>query len=365
MSKQSEHTFATIEEVVKELQLGKMIILVDDEDRENEGDFVIAAEFITAEIVVQMNRLASGIITVPMSGERLRELSVDLMVQDNIESMCTAFTITVDAKDDITTGSSAQDRAITIQKLADPSSNAHDFVRPGHVNPLRAQKGGVLKRAGHTEASLDLMKLAGLQPVGVLCEIMNDEGEMSRMSELFELAEKMDLKVASIADLIRYRRRNEKLVFETKHEQLSTEYGAFSVHHYESIVDDGNYTAFVLGDITEREDVLVRMHAASITKDLISSLNTKQNSTFHASLAQIAEEGAGVLLYIESSKTLTNSIPSDERDYGIGAQILSQLGISKVRLLTNNPVKRAGIEGFDLKIIDNVPITKNASTLPQ
>ncbi len=348
--------FHSIEEAIRDLQAGKMIILVDDEDRENEGDFVLAAEYITPHVIVLMNRCASGIITVPMPQERLRDLHLDLMVQDNTESMCTAFTVTVDAKEGITTGSSAFDRAVTIRKLADPRSGPRDFVRPGHVNPLRAQKGGVLKRAGHTEASSDLMRLAGLQPVGVLCEIMGDSGEMLRLPELYELSLRLGLKLVSIADLIRYRRRTEKLIYKTGEGELKTRYGQFRVYHYQSLVDDGFYTAFVQGDIAEAQDLLVRIHLASLTGDLMASLNTEESSILHLALEKIATAGCGVLLYIEAPHP-HKSLPSDERDYGIGAQILGDLGIKQIRLLTNHPVKRAGLDGFGLKIVDYIPLT--------
>lgn len=348
--------FHSIEEAIRDLQAGKMIILVDDEDRENEGDFVLAAEYITPHVIVLMNRCASGIITVPMPQERLRDLHLDLMVQDNTESMCTAFTVTVDAKEGITTGSSAFDRAVTIRKLADPRSVPRDFVRPGHVNPLRAQKGGVLKRAGHTEASSDLMRLAGLQPVGVLCEIMGDSGEMLRLPELYELSLRLGLKLVSIADLIRYRRRTEKLIYKTGEGELKTRYGQFRVYHYQSLVDDGFYTAFVQGDIAEAQDLLVRIHLASLTGDLMASLNTEESSILHLALEKIATAGCGVLLYIEAPHP-HKSLPSDERDYGIGAQILGDLGIKQIRLLTNHPVKRAGLDGFGLKIVDYIPLT--------
>lgn len=353
---QEEMKFATVEELIAELQEGRMIIIVDDEDRENEGDLVVAGEFITTEMIVQMNRYASGIITVPMLPERLRDLNIDLMVQDNVESMCTAFTITVDAKNDISTGSSAHDRMVTIRKLADPDSSARDFVRPGHINPLRAQKGGVLKRAGHTEVAIDLLRLAGLEPVGVLCEIMDDTGEMSRLAALQELATKMGLKLGTIADVIRYRRRTEKLVQHISTETLETRFGDFQVHHYESMVDDGHYTAFVKGAIDPEQAPLVRMHAASITNDLLSSLSVKQGDSFQRSMEKIAEEGQGILLYIEKMKQQSTRTPTDERDYGIGAQILSELGLRRMRILTNNPTKRAALDGFDLEIVDYISI---------
>ncbi len=359
-----KHHFASIEEVVEDLKQGKMIILVDDEDRENEGDLVIAAEFITPEVIVQMNRFASGIITVPMEAERLRDLNIDLMIQDNVESMRTAFTVTVDAKEGITTGSSAMDRATTIRKLADPKSRPRDFARPGHINPLQGKPGGVLRRAGHTEASLDLMKLAGLQPVAVLCEIMGDDGEMMRQDELHQLAEKLNLKIASIADLIQYRRHTEKLVQQTGTETLTTRYGVFEVFHYESLVDDGYYTALVKGKIDPEKEILVRMHAASITQDLLSTLRDEGRSTFELSMQEIAKQESGVFLYIEKPKSKNIRLKTDERDYGIGAQILCDLGVKKIRLLTNNPVKRAGLEGFNLKIVDYVPLPTAETTNP-
>jgi 3,4-dihydroxy 2-butanone 4-phosphate synthase/GTP cyclohydrolase II len=357
-----EDGFSSIGEIADELKQGKMVILVDDEDRENEGDFVVAGEFVTPEMIVQMNRLASGIITVPMQPERLRDLNIDLMVQDNLESMCTAFTVTVDGIDDVTTGSSAFDRANTIRMLADPKSTYKNFVRPGHVNPLRAQRGGVLKRAGHTEASLDLMRIAGLEQVAVLCEIMGDDGEMLRLPELQKMAAELDLKITSIAKLIQHRRRTEKLIEMTGEDELKTPFGTFQVKHYESSVDDAQYTAFILGDIDPEQPILVRMHAASITNDLIFSLDTDKHNTLHQAFEAIAKEDAGVLLYIEKPKRKNTRIPPDHRDYGIGAQVLSELGIKSMRLLTNHPIKRAGLEGFDLKIVDHVALSEETET---
>lgn len=358
MSTFEEDGFASIGEIAEELKQGKMVILVDDEDRENEGDFVVAGEFVTPEMIVQMNRLASGIITVPMQPERLRDLNIDLMVQDNLESMCTAFTVTVDGIDDVTTGSSAFDRASTIRMLADPTSTPKNFVRPGHVNPLRGQRGGVLKRAGHTEASLDLMRIAGLEETAVLCEIMGDDGEMLRLPELQKMAEEMDLKITSIAKLIQYRRRTEKLIDCTGQDELETPFGTFRVFHYESSVDDAHYTAFVLGEWDEEDAVLVRMHAASITNDLIFSLDKDKNNTLHQAFEAIAKEGSGVMLYIEKPKRKNTRVPPDDRDYGIGAQVLAELGIKHMRLLTNRPIKRAGLEGFDLKIVSHVALSQ-------
>lgn len=372
--------FARIEDAIADLAAGKMIILVDDEDRENEGDFVIAAEFITAEDITRMTRYASGIITVPMTEERLHELHLDLMVQDNSEVLRTAFTVTVDAREGTSTGSSAADRALTIRKLADPHVKPSDFNRPGHVNPLMARKGGVLKRPGHTEATVDLLRLAGLSPVGVICEIMDDQGEMARVPELAELAKRFDLKLVTIADLIRYRRRTEQLAHKVAVAQLPTKYGQFVAHAYRSDVDKSEYVAFTMGDVQNGEPVLVRIHSSCVTGDLLDSLRCDCGDQLHQSLQTISNDGRGVLLYIEQEGRgigLVNKMrayelqdhgadtldaneqlgfKADLRDYGIGAQILTDLGLKKLRLLTNNPAKKAGIEGFDLEIVETVPL---------
>ena len=372
--------FARIEDAVADLAAGKMIILVDDEDRENEGDFVIAAEFITTEDITRMTRYASGIITVPMTEERLHELRLDLMVQDNSEVLRTAFTVTVDAREGTTTGSSAADRALTIRKLADVNAKPGEFNRPGHVNPLMARKGGVLKRPGHTEASVDLLRLAGLSPVGVICEIMEDNGEMARLPKLVELAQRFDLKLVTIADLIRYRRRNEQLAHKVAVAQLPTKYGEFVAHAYRSDVDKSDYVAFTMGTVDDGEPVLTRIHSSCVTGDLLDSLRCDCGDQLHQSLQQIADAGRGVLLYIEQEGRgigLVNKMrayelqdngadtldaneqlgfKADLRDYGIGAQILVDLGLKKLRLLTNNPAKKAGIEGFDLEIVETVPL---------
>ena len=337
-----------------------MIILVDDEDRENEGDLVVSAELLTAEQVVQMNRFASGIITVPMPRAWLRRLHIDPMVQENAESMHTAFTVTVDAAHGVTTGSSAHDRVHTIHRLADQRATADEFVRPGHVNPLLVREGGVLKRAGHTEASHDLMQLAGLPPVAVLCEIMGDDGQMLRLPELMDLAVQLGIQLGTIADLIRYRRRTEKLVERIGAETLQTREGTFDVVRYRSTVDSGGYTAFVRGPIDPDAPTLVRMHAATLTGDLLGLLGGSSESALSLALSRIAAAG-GILLYIDRAGEATD--PMDDRDYGIGAQILADLGARRLALLTDHPRRRAGLDGFDLEVVEYVPL-RDASVTP-
>ena len=372
--------FARIEEIIADLRDGKMIILVDDEDRENEGDFVMAAEFVTPEAITLMTRHASGIITNPMPYDRLQALHLDLMVSDNNEAMRTAFTVTVDAREGTSTGSSAADRAHTMRKLANPDARPGDFNRPGHVNPLMARNGGVLKRAGHTEATVDLMRFAGLQPVGVICEIMGDDGEMARLPELIPLAEKFNVKIATIADLIKYRRRTEKLINKMAVAKMPTRYGDFVAHAYLSEVDNNEYVAFVMGDISDAEPTLCRIHSSCVTGDLFESLRCDCGDQLHLALEKIASENRGVLLYIEQEgrgiglvnkmrayelqdagadtveANLMLGMKADLRDYGIGAQILSDLGVRKIRYMTNNPAKLAGLDGYNLEITETVPM---------
>jgi len=350
----SPSAFASVPEMIAELRAGRMIILVDDESRENEGDLVVAAERLEVEHVVAMNRIASGIITVPMPRSWLRRLHIDPMVQENAESMHTAFTVTVDAKDGVSTGSSALDRVISIRKLADPASRAEDFVRPGHINPLLVREGGVLKRAGHTEASHDLMCLAGLQPVAVLCEIMGDDGEMLRLPRLRELALKTGMKLGTIADIISFRQCNERLVHLVGHDRLESRFGRLSVHRFESSVDRGRYTAFVRGRIEPDRPTLVRIHVASLTDDVLGLLTGGSGSALELGLSRIAREESGVFLYIERQDDSLGS--SDERDYGIGAQILRELGVQRLRLLTNHPKRRAALEGFGLELCEHVAL---------
>lgn len=382
----SEPEFHTIEEAIRDLAQGKMIILVDDEDRENEGDFVMAAECVTPEAVTFMASEARTIITVPMPEPRLRELGLELMVRENTESMRTAFTVTVDAKEGTTTGSSAHDRAITIKKLTDPFARADDFNRPGHVNPLMSRAGGVLKRAGHTEAAVDLLKLAGMTPVAVISEIMRESGEMARLSELAEISRKFDLKLVTIADLIKHRRRTEKLIERVATAKLPTRYGEFNIHAYESSVDPTPYIALVMGDISDGKDTLVRIHSSCVTGDLLGSLRCDCGDQLHLALEKIAEAGRGVLLYIEQEGRgigLVNKIRAyalqdagadtveanvrlgfkpDLRDYGLGAQVLVDLGVRRMLLMTNNPAKRAGIEGYGLEIVDRIPLIAPANS---
>ncbi|MDR3709668.1 MAG: bifunctional 3,4-dihydroxy-2-butanone-4-phosphate synthase/GTP cyclohydrolase II [Capsulimonadaceae bacterium] len=376
----SEAQFTTVEEAIADLRAGKMIILTDDEDRENEGDFVMAGQFVTPEAITIMTRYASGIITVPMTEDRLRALDIHAMVPENTETMRTAFTVTVDAREGTTTGSSAVDRARTIRLLADPTSQPDDFNRPGHVNPLMARQGGVLKRAGHTEAMVDLMRLAGLEPVSVISEIMGDDGEMARLPELTALATKFGLKMLTIEDIIRHRRRTERLVRKVAVAKLPTIYGQFTVHAYESTVDPTPYVAFVMGDVADGEECLVRIHSSCMTGDLLGSLRCDCGEQLHAALNRISQDGRGVLLYIEQEGRgigLLNKMRAyelqdhgadtveanillgfkpDLRDYGLGAQVLYDLGVRRMRLMSNNPAKRAGIEGYGLEIVGREPL---------
>ncbi len=372
--------FHNVENALEALRAGQLIILVDDESRENEGDFVVAGKFVTPEQITLMTREGSGIITVPMTETRLSQLQLDLMVSESRESMRTAFTVTVDSREGITTGSSAFDRAHTIRRLADEESSSEDFVRPGHVNPLKAVRGGVLKRPGHTEATVDLMRLAGLPEVGVICEIMNDQGEMARLPELREIAERRGFVLLSIAELIRYRRRTERLIRRVATTSLPTRHGVFTAHAYSSEVDDNDYLALVQGEIRGDEPTLCRIHSSCVTGDLFESLRCDCGDQLHLALEKIHEEGKGVLLYIEQEgrgigllnkmrayslqddgldtvdANLHLGFKPDQRDFGIGAQILVDLGLRRLRLLTNNPRKLAAIDGFGLAVEESIPL---------
>ncbi|HEX2421130.1 MAG TPA: bifunctional 3,4-dihydroxy-2-butanone-4-phosphate synthase/GTP cyclohydrolase II [Acidimicrobiia bacterium] len=374
-------TFASVPELVAAIGRGEMVIVVDDADRENEGDLVLAASAATPAHLGFMIRHSSGILTVPMLGERLDDLELPMMVRDSTDVRRTAFTISVDARHGTTTGISASDRARTIGVLLDPESAPRDLARPGHVYPLRYVEGGVLKRAGHTEAAVDLAKLAGLYPAGILAEVMNDDGTVARLPDLERFAKEHSLLLGTIADLIAYRRQHEKLVERVVEARLPTPQGVFRAVGYRSLVDDRQHLALVMGEIGDGEEVLVRVHSECLTGDIFSSLRCDCGDQRDLALSKIAAEGRGVLLYIrghegrgigllhkleaynlqdlgrdtvEANQDL--GLPIDARDYGQGAQILFDLGVRSMRLLTNNPTKRAGIEGYGLSIIERIPL---------
>ncbi|MFN8534033.1 MAG: bifunctional 3,4-dihydroxy-2-butanone-4-phosphate synthase/GTP cyclohydrolase II [Dehalococcoidia bacterium] len=374
---------ATIQEAIEEYRSGKFVIIVDDEDRENEGDLCIAAQFCDKDAVNFMATYGRGWICVPMTGDRLDELKIPMMVEQNSSRFGTAFTITVEAKRGVTTGISAGDRATTIRALVDPMSRPEDFARPGHTQPLRYSEGGVLRRAGQTEASVDLAILSGLAPAAVICEIMRDDGEMARMPDLETFAEHHDLKIISVAELIRYRRQYEKLVRRVADDvQMPTRFGTFRAFTYESIIDGEHHVALVKGDIATPEPVLVRVHSECLTGDVFGSMRCDCGEQWQWALRMIEDAGRGVALYLRGQEGrgigLHNKMQAyalqdqgldtveanvelgfapDLRDYGIGAQILVDLGVRDINLLTNNPRKVVGItEGFNLRIVDRTPL---------
>jgi 3,4-dihydroxy 2-butanone 4-phosphate synthase / GTP cyclohydrolase II len=373
---------ATIDEAIEAIRNRGIVVVVDDEDRENEGDLVMAAEAATPENIAFFLAHTSGVICVPLEAERADELDLPLMVVANTEAQRTAFTVSVDYRHGTTTGISAADRALTIQSLIDPATKPTDLSRPGHIFPLRYRRGGVLKRAGHTEATVDLARLAGLSPAGVLCEVITeDKSSMMRMAELEVFAEQHGLPLITIADLIRYRRRHEKLVNLMSSASIPTDFGEFEARVYESTLDGEQHMAFVMGDVDGRSDVLVRVHSECLTGDVFGSLRCDCGPQLHAALERIAEEGAGVLVYLRGHEgrgiglghkirayklqeagvdtvdaNLEQGLPVDSREYGIGAQILVDLGVTTMRLMTNNPVKYGGLEGFGLDIVERVPL---------
>lgn len=374
-------SFTTIPEAIDAVRRGDFVIVVDDADRENEGDLIVAAERVTPEAIAFMVRHTSGLICVPMLGERLDELRLPLMVMENTDSHRTAFTVSVDFVHGTTTGISASDRSATIRALIDPRVRPEDLARPGHIFPLRYQPGGVLKRAGHTEASVDLARLAGLYPAGVLCEIVNEDGSMARLPELERFAKEHEVLMVSIADLIAHRRRSEKLVRRVAEATIPTEFGEFRAIGFESLLDGTHHVALVKGDVFGKERVLVRVHSECLTGDVFGSRRCDCGYQLHDALDKIAGEGEGVVLYFRGHEgrgigimhklaayalqeqgrdtveaNVDLGFPPDARDYGVGAQILADLGITSMRLMTNNPAKRAGLEGYGLSIVERVPL---------
>jgi 3,4-dihydroxy 2-butanone 4-phosphate synthase/GTP cyclohydrolase II len=374
-------TFARVDDLIGAIARGDMVIVVDDADRENEGDLIMAAAMATPSKIGFMLRHTSGIICLPVIAERLDELQIPPMVTHNTDVRRTAFSVSIDAREGTTTGISASDRARTIAAVLDPATRPGDLARPGHMYPLRYVEGGVLKRAGHTEAAVDLARMAGLYPAGVLAEVMNDDGTVARLPDLERFAKEHNLLIGTIADLIAYRRQHEKLVERIVESPLRTDYGEFRVVGYRSLVDERTHVALVKGEIGDGEDVMVRVHSECLTGDVFGSRRCDCGSQLHLALGKVEEEGRGVVLYIrghegrgigllkkleaynlqdagrdtvEANQEL--GLPVDARDYGVGAQILYDLGVRTMRLLTNNPTKRAGIEGYGLSIVDRIPL---------
>jgi len=372
--------FATIPEAIEEIRRGRLVIVVDDEDRENEGDLVIAAQAVTPEAINFMTRFGRGLICVPVTADRLAELDLPLMVDVNTSRLGTAFTVSVDSREGTTTGISTFDRATTIKALADPRSRPEDLLRPGHIFPLRAMEGGVLRRAGHTEAAVDLARLAGFAPVGVLCEILADDGHMARLPRLEVFAGEHGLRIISIADLIRYRLKRDPFVRREGETRLPTVHGEFRAVVYENALDGVGHLALVKGEVDDGRPVLVRMHSECLTGEVFGSLRCDCGEQLRGAMEMVQRAGRGVIVYIRQEGRgigLTNKIkayalqdrgkdtveanellgfPPDPRDYGVGAQILVDLGLSRIRLITNNPQKRAGLEGYGLEVVERIPL---------
>lgn len=380
MKREKSLPFSPIEDALRDVRKGKVVIVVDDENRENEGDFIVAAEQITPQKINFMTKYGRGLICCALTEERLEELKLPPILDENTARFRTPFAVPVDAREGTTTGSSAYDRAKTVKALIDPKTKPEDLLRPGHIFPLKAVKGGVLRRTGHTEAAVDLARLAGFYPAGVLCEILAEDGRMAKMKDLIKLAKRFRLKIITIRDLIEYRKKKEKLVREILQTSLPTAFGEFELHLYEDEVENYHHLALVKGDVRGKEDVLVRVHSQCLTGDVFSSLRCDCGEQLETALKMIEKEGRGVLLYmrqegrglgllaklksytlqdkgydtVDSAKAL--GFDPDIRDYGIGAQILVDLGLSTIRLLTNNPRKVIGLDGFGLKVTKRIPL---------